>query len=88
MKEEQERIQREKDNRPLTQEEQKISNENFRRAEEMGILNYPDSMFRCRFEKGGKEGRMIRRSTILSWQKKNNNKQPNTTGLLIDEDVL
>lgn len=87
-KEKHDKIQRDRENTPLTQEEQAKSESNFKRAEEMGILNHPDSMFRSRFQKGNVGGKGIRRSIVIEWQSAHNDREPNLQGLSIDEDVL
>ena len=58
------------DNKPQTPEEREASRVAFLLSDERAALNgYKDSIWRQRYVKGSRSGKMIRRSTITAWEK-------------------
>lgn len=80
-----EKEQQERDNRPLTPEEQERNRESFVKMGEMSALDKPDSIFGHSFRIGNKNGKVIRRSTIAEWEEKNGRKA-NLAGLAIEKE--
>lgn len=60
----------ERDNRPLTPEEQAASRERFTKMNEIAALEKPGSVMSQMYHKHNTRGKFIRRSTVEEWEKK------------------
>lgn len=75
------------ENRPETPEEREQRIERFKKMNELTALDRPDSIFGRSFHKGARNGKKVRRSTILEWQEKNPDAEVPEI-LAINEDVI
>lgn len=80
------RRQEAEDNKPQTPEEKEASRAAFLLSDERAALKGPPgNMWRQRYVKGGRSGRMIRRSTITAWEKETGQKA-DVSDLAVNED--